>query len=410
VIKNFSQSINYHICCPTLIELVESVGKGVSIGMKRGWFYLVGFVLFMLFTSHQVDAASNTRNIAIAINDQLIPFPDALPFIENNTTYVPVRFFSETAGLTLVMEQPGLISLQGEGRSLKLNLNQNQISYSDNHMDRIPLFIKNGRTYAPLRNIAEFFGYQVKYLVNGPIVRLVNTTDVKEEGTFLAENEQEIVRFYKRVNLSQRPKVYLTFDDGPNSGIGQILDILKEKEAKATFFMIETRMRTYPAPIKRLIKEGHYPALHSVTHNKSILYGGKPTAVAAEMVKSQKTLHQITGFHTALTRVPYGSKPYMTKSFRDELVKQHFKMWDWNVDSQDWKYQDNPTQIIKNVKEGFLQKINTKEPIVILFHINSGTVSALAPIIDFIYSKGFQCVPYQPNEHLVINFWKDNRL
>jgi peptidoglycan-N-acetylglucosamine deacetylase len=380
--------------------------------MRRGWFYLVGFVLILLFTSQEVSAAStsNTRNIAIAINDQLIPFPDALPLIENNTTYVPVRFFSDTAGLTLMIDQPGVISVQGKEKSLVLDLNQSQIIYSDNQTDEIPLFIKSGRTYAPLRNIAEFFGYQVNYLAKGPIVRLVNSSEIKDQEIFLAETKHEIKAFYKRVNMSQRPKVYLTFDDGPNPGIDQILDILKEKDAKATFFMIETRMRTYPTPIKRLIREGHYPALHSVSHNKSNLYEGKPTAVAAEMMKTQKTLYQITGFHTALTRVPYGSKPYMAKSFRDELVKSNFKMWDWNIDSLDWKSPDNPSQIIKNVKEGFERKINGKEPIVILFHINKGTISSLGPIIDFIYSKGYQCVPYQPDEHVVINFWKDNRL
>lgn len=378
--------------------------------MRRGWFYFLGFVLVMLFTNHEVNAASNKRNIAIAINDQLIPFPDALPLIENNTTYVPVRFFSDTAGLTLMIDQSGIISIQGEEKSLVLDLNQNQMIYSDSHIEQIPLFVKSGRTYAPLRNIADYFGYQVNYIADGPIVRLVNTTETKAQNTFLAENKQDILAFYKRVNMSQRPKVYLTFDDGPNPGISQILDILKEKEAKATFFMIETRMRTYRAPIKRLIKEGHYPALHSVSHNKNILYEGKPIAVATEMLKTQRTLYQITGFHTALTRVPYGSKPYMTISFRDELVKQNFKMWDWNVDSLDWKYPENTGQIIKNVKEGFAQKKNGKEPIVILFHINEGTVSALAPIIDFIYSQGYQCVPYHPDEHITVNFWKDNRL
>lgn len=174
--------------------------------------------------------------------------------------------------------------------------------------------------------------------------------------------------------------------------------------------MIEPQMRSYPNDVRRLVAEGHYPALHSVSHNKQQLYGGKPYAVATEMLKTQKTLYGITGIKSLLTRVPYGSKPHMVKSFRDQLARYHFKMWDWDIDTLDWENQSKPQQIYANVKAGFQQERNGNKPIVILFHINKGTVEALPKIIDYIYSQGYQCVAYDPAEHFVVNFWDDGRL
>ena len=68
--------------------------------------------------------------------------------------------------------------------------------------------------------------------------------------------------------------VYLTFDDGPNQYTPTILDILKQKKAKATFFMIEGNIKRNPKIVNRIIKEGHYPGLHSVSHDVKKLYRG----------------------------------------------------------------------------------------------------------------------------------------
>jgi peptidoglycan-N-acetylglucosamine deacetylase len=380
--------------------------------MRRGWMYFFMFVFLFLFDSPEVSlAASNTKKVPIAVNDQFVSFPDAVPIIENNTTYVPVRYFSDAIGATMIVEQTKIISIEWLDKFLMLNMNLNEIQFSDGTNIKVELFIRNGRTYVPLRILGEYFGYQVQYLAEGPIVRLVNSADIIDRQHFLKANHSKIIEFYqKKLIVDKRPKVYLTFDDGPNPGIQDILDILKKKQAKASFFMIETQMRKFPNDIKRLVKEGHYPALHSVSHNKNLLYEGKPIAVANEMVKSQKTLFQITGIQSDLTRAPYGSKPYMTKAFRDEMAKQKFKMWDWDIDSLDWKYRSNPNLILKNVKESFQEKKKQKDEIVILFHINSGTVAVLPEVIDFIHAQGYQCVAYNPAQHVVVNFWKDKRL
>lgn len=380
--------------------------------MKKGWVYFFLFTLFFFFDQTKSDAASITKIIPIAFNDEVINFPDELPFVQNQTTFIPIRFFCDAIGATIALDNKGgTLTLTTQEKSLTIDMKKKEIKSSDRVNTKINIILKNDRNYAPVRILGEYFGYEVQYQAKGPVVRLVNSNAKLETMTFLKENQNEISNFYLKAKLDDRPKVYLTFDDGPISGIHEILNILKKKKAKASFFMIETQMRMFPNETKRLVKEGHYPALHSVSHNKKLLYEGSPSAVAKEMVKTQKTLVDLTGVQSILTRAPYGSKPYLKIPFRNELVRHGFKMWDWSIDSEDWKYhRTNPKEIVKIVKDGLQKQKKQKDPIVILFHINKGTAAVLPEIIDYIYSLGFQCVAYNPSEHFVMNFWKDERL
>ena len=202
--------------------------------------------------------------------------------------------------------------------------------------------------------------------------------------------------------------VYLTFDDGPNQYTPKILDILKKKRAHATFFMIEGNIKRNPKTVKRMIKEGNYPALHSVSHDVRKLYRGSSKNVAIEMEKTRQTLLRVSKFNSKLTRAPYGSKPYMKKPLRDALAKKSFKMRDWDIDTLDWKYnRTRPTMITSRVKSGLKGK---KGPIVILFHDSRGTAQQLPIIIDYLRKKGYKLEVYNPQKHVVKNFWNDKRL
>lgn len=207
-----------------------------------------------------------------------------------------------------------------------------------------------------------------------------------------------------------KPSVFLTFDDGPNQELDEILNILKAKQAKATFFMIEPQIPHYQAAVKRLVQEGHYPAIHSVTHNKTKLYGS-PINMIDEMEKTRQTIREITGIDSTLIRAPYGSKPFMTEPFRNVLVQHQLKMWDWNIDTMDWKFQkSNPHQILVNTINGLERVENKKGPIVMLMHVTKGTASVLPQIIDYLYSKGYQFPAYDPSHHQMVNFWNDDRI
>ena len=122
------------------------------------------------------------------------------------------------------------------------------------------------------------------------------------------------------LNIIQIPKLpfyqkiaYLTFDDGPNKYTTQILNILKEKNGKATFFVIGGKVPHYKKTMQRLIKDGHYIGLHSMSHDVKRLYTGDPSALITEMEQTQSIVQQVTKLNSHLVRVPYGSMPYLKK-------------------------------------------------------------------------------------------------
>ncbi|MEY8349397.1 polysaccharide deacetylase family protein [Bacillus cereus] len=198
---------------------------------------------------------------------------------------------------------------------------------------------------------------------------------------------------------------YLTFDDGPNKYTSQILNILKQKQGKATFFVIGGKASHYPQTMKRLIKEGHYIGLHSISHDVKRLYTGDPSTLITEMEQTRSIVNRITNLNTHLVRVPYGSMPYLKKNYRDALVSAQYKMWDWTIDTYDWKSFHNPSAILERVMNQSDEQVE-----VILMHDSSVTVKILPKVIDYLKEKGYTLLPYNPSSHLEVNFWKDTRL
>lgn len=198
---------------------------------------------------------------------------------------------------------------------------------------------------------------------------------------------------------------YLTFDDGPNKYTSQILNILKQKQGKATFFVIGGKASHYPQTMKRLIKEGHYIGLHSMSHDVKRLYTGDPSTLIAEMEQTRSIVNGITNLNTHLVRVPYGSMPYLKKNYRDALVSAQYKMWDWTIDTYDWKSFHNPSAILERVMNQSDEQVE-----VILMHDSSVTVKILPKVIEYLKEKGYTLLPYNPSSHVKVNFWKDTRL
>lgn len=190
---------------------------------------------------------------------------------------------------------------------------------------------------------------------------------------------------------TQKLKVaYLTVDDGPTVYTAEMLNILDRYNAKATFFMIDGNMKAHSSDVKRMVEDGHAVGSHSVTHNKNILYRA-PKNVVSEMEQCRTTIRRITGMTSNLMRVPYGSKPYMTRPFRDAVNKNGFIMWDWTVDSLDWKYQNSQyvTHSINQIKS---DERNGRAP-VILIHDKATTVRHLPALLDYLKKQGYVLLP-----------------
>lgn len=207
--------------------------------------------------------------------------------------------------------------------------------------------------------------------------------------------------------LGQVSKVaYITFDDGPSKYTGQLLDIMNQYDAKATFFMVGENLDHYPEAVKRLVNEGNYPGLHSMTHSYKKLYkSGSSDHFLNEFKEVQKKVEALIGYTPHLIRAPYGSSPQIGEAFRGDIAAAGFKMWDWTTDSLDWKLPGQPNKIISRIQRGTHRDIE-----VILMHERKQTVEALPQILKLLKAKGYEFEVYNPNEHVVVNFSHDPRL
>ncbi|MEX5522887.1 polysaccharide deacetylase family protein [Bacillus cereus] len=231
-------------------------------------------------------------------------------------------------------------------------------------------------------------------------IRLANTQQQgKKEDTSLAKQKRPDGKPVGKV-------VYLTFDDGPSEFTGKFLDVLKEQHVASTFFMQGSNLQNtaFQENVKRAVKEGHYIGAHSMTHNSDKLY--KKEQFVTEMKETLALIHNITGTTPKLVRPPYGSAPGLKgQDIRNKIVEAGIKVWDWTIDSNDWKLKGNPQQIIENVK-----RTTTEDVEVVLMHEKLQTLQALPEIIKFYKEKGYEFGVYNEADHFQLNFQKDQRL
>ncbi|MGG5252138.1 polysaccharide deacetylase family protein [Neobacillus sp. SM06] len=375
--------------------------------MKKWWLLLLIILSIAVLKSGQALSLTSTETKPVhrtAINKPVF-FSDSAKITENQLVYMPIFTLSETLKLEFTSDpESRTIVLKKSDRWIRFSVSTQQVSSSTGLREPVKIIKKNNNLYLPMQLVATFFGYNAQ----------VSTSE-----DFLSQEQEFKKHLLKTFSLqlrkeqpkTQKKVVYLTFDDDPNQHLEEILDILKAKKAKATFFLLEPQIRAYRDAVKRLVAEGHYPALHSVTHDKNKLYSGSPQNVINEMEQTRKTLLEVTGVDSKLTRAPYGSKPYMTEPFRNALADDGLKMWDWNIDSMDWKYQQtDPAKILENIQKGFELVKNKSEPIVILMHVTKGTAAILPQVIDYLSSQGYGFAAYNPQNHVQMNFWEDPRL
>ena len=181
-------------------------------------------------------------------------------------------------------------------------------------------------------------------------------------------------------------KVYITFDDGPGEATVPILDLLDQYNVKATFFMLEPQMRAYPEVTNEIVIRGHQVGLHGVTHNKAQFYRSS-TSSLQEMLIAQETLRKITGIHSNLVRVPYGSHPLLTREAARIMEEAGLKIWDWNVDSEDWKFPGG--KFVEHTIQQ-IESFDKEEPIIILLHDRLTTLNHLEELLLYFIENGYE--------------------
>ncbi len=182
--------------------------------------------------------------------------------------------------------------------------------------------------------------------------------------------------------------IAFTFDDGPNpETTPQVLELLKQYEAKATFFVIGYRIDKYPDIVRREIAEGHEVANHTDNHIYFTRNVSEKT-IAQEIGNVQQKLKQVTGQACPWFRPPGGF--YNDKVIR--IAKQYgYKviLWSWHQDSKDWKspgVNHIANKVLKNARNGDIVLLHD--------HVegSSQTVEALKIILPELIERGFRIV------------------
>lgn len=199
-------------------------------------------------------------------------------------------------------------------------------------------------------------------------------------------------------------KVYLTFDDGPGSQTGKILDILKKNHVKATFFVTGKEDPSSKKIYQRIVKEGHTLAMHSYSHIQDVIYDSKE-AFEKDLKQINRCLYEATGVHTRFYRFPGGSSTQNTslpiQNFIDVLKKNHYLYLDWNVISPDI---NNANATKEQVVTGVMQGVDAYDTAVVLMYDVADkpmTVKALPSIIKQIKAKNYELLPVDESMILI---------
>lgn len=217
----------------------------------------------------------------------------------------------------------------------------------------------------------------------------INLPHMDEEGIIKIKN------IYKGGSQENRI-AYLTFDDGPSKSVTpQILDILKENDVKATFFVLGTNVKRYPDILKRSYEEGHYVANHGYSHEYSEIYSNKGK-VLEEYNKTEKNIREAIGieeYSSGLFRFPGGSSGGKYADIKNEakelLRENNIAYLDWNALTSDAVAGTDKAGMIKSLKE----TVEGNDIVVILMHDASNkkdTVELLPEIIKYLREEGYQ--------------------
>ena len=126
--------------------------------------------------------------------------------------------------------------------------------------------------------------------------------------------------------------IAITFDDGPYSPYTEeILDVLKEKNIKATFFMLGHNAKNHPEIVKRIVNEGHQIGNHTYSH-KDLLKTTREEMIE-ELNATNKILFEIIGQDVKIMRPPFGAKDANVVKTAQE---KGFQVITWSVDGKDW--------------------------------------------------------------------------
>lgn len=192
---------------------------------------------------------------------------------------------------------------------------------------------------------------------------------------------------------SGKKVVYLTFDDGPSKNTPRILEILKQENVKATFFV--KNAGNYNSHMKAIADAGHTVALHTYSHDYKTIYASEK-AYFDDLQNISDLVYLQTGVRSKIIRFPGGSSNTVSRKYCRGIMTalsksvgdRGYRYFDWNVSSGDAESDRVPVaSILTNC-----QKIPSSKNLVVLMHDTGAkgtTVEALPAVITYYKSMGY---------------------
>ena len=187
---------------------------------------------------------------------------------------------------------------------------------------------------------------------------------------------------YSSVKIEQKT-LAMTFDDGPHPSLTpKLLDLLKERNIKCTFFLVGNLVKVYPAIVRRIIEEGHEIGNHTWSHCS--LTSRSDEQIRSELKKSEDAVYEVAGIRPHLVRPPYGA---INTRIKDLMFSEFgYSTIMWSVDPQDWRR--------PGVSVVTSRLVNGAHPgaIMLSHDIHPPTIQAMPAMFDQLLAKGYQFV------------------
>lgn len=194
---------------------------------------------------------------------------------------------------------------------------------------------------------------------------------------FQIEMQAEETIVPKNDKNPSKKRIALTFDDGPHPEVTkQILLLLEKYDAKATFFMLGSRVQYYPELALKVRQAGHEIGNHSWTHG--VLTKMSPSEIQKEYESTEQAIISATGENSTVFRPPYGA-------VNNEVRKLiPCKTVNWTIDTLDWKHRDSE-KLLPMLKDGL-----HNNAIVLMHDIHQSTADGLEPVLAYLQDEGYE--------------------
>ena len=182
----------------------------------------------------------------------------------------------------------------------------------------------------------------------------------------------------------------LTFDDGPYPPYtDRLLDVLKEKKAHATFFLVAEQAQRHPELVKRALAEGHTVGLHAFRHRDFLKLTEEERQ--NDLALGKKVLHDITGKEPVYWRPPHGFRDF---SVMEVAAAEKLTVVNWSVIPRDWTgigKQEIQSRVMDKAENGAIVLLHDGDS---PFYKASRqpTVDAVVLLIDSLREKGYHLV------------------